>query len=700
MRFKIEAFWRLLGTASVGLYLLIPAGSVCAVQVSDVRLREPDTFVTPPNGAVEPLVRVRDLGAVEARDAALLLSGHSGGNLSGVVFWCAEAEPEGEDRTTVHLYVELAGKSLLEQSSTGSVPLVIAAYAIDNQGAVIGSFANAVLLEGNDLGEALISGGLRFVGRLILPPGAFSLRTLARVHRTEQFLLARKDLRVRSVGENGPEMSAPLFTIPKGAWLEVRQAGLPTGSERVYGVMPSAKPVLDPTRPTRLVMAASGWPAGTQLQALIADSGGRLLEQPELSINGQMPDGGEETEVIEIEMRPFDVPPGEARLTLRVLSDTFETVLNRDLAVVLAPGEDSAIWPAFCEQTERLPLPTQVIQTEGVPGRRQIRSAYVAALRLLASGNEMEARRAVAELERRVFATDPEEGLAKLRAAELRVVVRLEDEDPRCLPSLLVLHRELCGTYAAYGENVLARHSAIVTAKLAELVGLHKEKPANQDPAEAALVSVAMDLVQSMDFVAGGRLLERALELDSKSVSALENLAALRERTGHRDEATKLLRELVQLDPENSEAHLRLGVNLRRIGRLGSAKEALSSLVEGSRPEWIRVIAAQELVHLLVTEGAFDRAEDLLLRTIDGVGDQQALTIQLAWTRDLTGRVSEASTTLQRVERNVGRREDSARRQYCRWPDLGAHGVHFVLRRTAEERTVDLRRALTLGGLL
>jgi hypothetical protein len=377
------------------------------------------------------------------------------------------------------------------------------------------------------------------------------------------------------------------------------------------------------------------------------------------------------------------------------LTSDFEELAARDLPAVLVHGQSAAAWPGLVEPAAVEPAPARTSAAAGDGlGRRQMRSAYVAALRILARGEEMAARRAVAELERSVFAADPEAGHATLRRAELKVAAKLEKRDPESLTPLIVLHRNLCHTYTAYRETVLAGHSATVVSRLAGMIGTIRGGPEVGDVAENALVGVALDLVQGVDLVAGGRLLEQTVELDPESIPALENLAALRERTGRRSEAVGLLQTLVTVDQGNLEARLRLGVNLHRSGCPGPARGVLRSLLGNSTPGWIRSIAAQELAHMLVKEGSLDQAESLLIRAIDGTEDRQTLAIQLSWIRDLAGRPAEATATLGQVEGNAERRTDSARLRYCRWPDMTLYGIEDALRRASEDRLDDLRQAL------
>ncbi len=685
---------RLIGASLAALLVPSMAWSVRADDLPEAETAAHVTAVEPAGAATRPTVRVRDLGAVEARTAALLLSGQSGGDLPGAILWCAEQDTDEGGRVPTHLYVELDGGALLDSARPGRVPVVVAAYAIDEQGVVVGSLAYGVIVEGEGLRDALAPGGLRFVGEMALPPGSVSLRVMVRVHGTERFLLTREELRLAPADTGEAAVSAPLFTVPEDTWLEARQQDLFGFAECVHGVVPAAKPVLDVTRPMSFVAIASGWPEGARLRASVLDRWGRTLEQPQLSIGRKRPAAGD-AEIMEIEMLPFDVPQGEYRVTLQVLTDTFEELAARGLRAVLVSGEANISWAGLDEPAGGAPDPAQATVISGdEPDKRQLESAYVAALRVMAEGDEMAARRAVADLERSVFDTDRASGTTALRRAELTVAGRLEDRDPQSLPPLIVLHRNLCHTYVAYHEIMLARHSATMVTELAEMFGTIKGGSQVDDIAEYSLVSVALDLVQRSDPGAGASLLERTLELDPESILALVNLAFLREQTGQWSEAVDLLQTLVGVDPENLEARLRLGVNLRRTGRHGAARKTLGSLLGNSTPDWIRSIAAQELAHLLVKKGRLDEAERVLVRAMDSTADRQTLAIQLAWTRDQAGRAAEATATLAHVERDIGHPIGSARLRYCQWPDMDVYGIGDALNREARGRLPELRRAL------
>lgn len=641
-----------------------------------------------------PTVRVTSLGAVESRTAALLLSGQEGGNLPGVLVWCAEPVPTPEGRIPIRLYIELDGGVLLQNASPERVPLAVFAYALDDSGRIVGHLAHGVLVAGPGTRGALASGGLKFVARTELPPGTISLRLIARIYGTEAFFLTRQDFRLALPGSGEPTISAPLFAQREGTWLTVLQEGLGEAAGCSQELVPSAMPVLDVSRPMEYGVTGTSWPADARVVLSVVDPQGRVLDDPVLEAGEPRAIAGSGVELTPFEIPPFDVPPGGYRLRLRLLDGTGEELASSYLPAVLLPIDAPAGWAGLDElaRGETEPTPTPVADDE--VSDREMRRGYLAALRLLAEGDQVAARRALAELERGVLAAESAKGLLQMRRTELKVAGQLARRVPKSLPPVVLLHRDLYRTYSAYSESALASHSWLVAAELAEEVGLETRWPPPERFAEGVLVSLATEVVQSSAPVTGAELLERALALNPTYGPALIGLAALRERQGDRTDAVDVLERLVASDPGNPEGRLRLGVNLARLGRTGAAERVLRSLLAGSPPEWILSIAAEELARLLVGDKRLDAAEEVLRGTIARVANNQRLAISLAWVLDLAGRPSEAVGVLEGVEALAGRRFDSARMRYSQWPEMGIYEIRASLRQAAEERLPDLREAL------
>jgi len=664
---------------------------------------------TPPDGApqastadgsAEPspsAIESVQIGGVESRTAALLLSGQTGGNLPGVMLLCQEPGASDEGRVGLRMYLELDGGTLLENAPPDRIPVAIYVYVLSEEGTVVGHLAEGMILRDPGIRAALHRSGLKFEGRLTLPPGTVSLRAMVRLYGTERFLLTRSEVHLSAPGSGEPRLSPPLFPDPEVRWVEVRQAGLPPGG-CVDGLVPSAFPVLDVAHQMSFELSGDGWPEGVRLQLAVVDPSGREVDEPRFAL--EPPTQGSEGEAWAARgtIEPFDVPSGEYRLIAALRTPNGDELATRTLPVVLLPIPAAAPWAGLAELGEVPEAPAPTTPPEEPASSREMRRAYLSALELLATGDAPGARRAVAELEREAAAADPAKGLTELRKIEVKAASRLEKRVPRSLPPVVLLHRELYRTYTAYRESTLATHAWQLTAELAEMVAKGPPEVVPEGFAPGVLVSLASDLTDGAATTAAASLLERALHIDSRYEPALLGLAALQERTGHRGDAVDTLRRLVNVAPDHAEGRLRLGVDLAHLGRRGAAAKVLGELVTGSPPDWIRAVATQELARVQIADGKLGRARATLLAGIERQPENQRLKILLALVEDLGGSSAEAARTVARVEENAGRRFDTPRMRYSQWPDLGLFEIRTRLERVADERREDLREALGVGG--
>ena len=140
--------------------------------------------------------------------AALLLAGHEAGavELAAVALPLPGAGPT----VPVSLFIEVAGASLLGPAPAASPRFEVYAYAIDAGGGVRGFLAQGIDLDLEQMGEALYSGGFKFVGALNLPPGSYSLRLLVSE-------LASQRYGVRAVPLELPAPTAAAGVAPEAA---------------------------------------------------------------------------------------------------------------------------------------------------------------------------------------------------------------------------------------------------------------------------------------------------------------------------------------------------------------------------------------------------------------------------------------------------------------------------------------------------
>ncbi len=643
--------------------------------------------------------RIRDLGAVDSRSAALLLSGQVGGNLPGAVLWCSEPGMDGTGRVSLRLFVELDGGALLENSPSDRVPLAISAYALDEKGRIVDHLAHGIVVEGEGTRPALASGGLKFFGRMKVPPGAVSLRLIARLYGTEAFTLNRQDLQLLIPGSGEASFSVPLFTDRTGEWIEARQDGLDETAGCAGAVVPAAVPVLNLTRTMHFVTTAFDWPDGAHLDVSVADGNGLGLAYPTLKIGQKRPVAGGVAEIVPVEISPFDVPPGQYRLVLRLSTAAGEELATRIIPAVLLHLEPPTVWAGLAERgRQETSRPATEVDGAARLKDREIRTAYIKVLNTLVDGDDNAARHALAELERYYFGAHSVNGLKAIRAVEQKVAVQLARQTPMSLPPVVMLHREIYRTYSAYAEHSLAFHSWRFAAEIAQIAGSDNRQPVLEGFAAGVLVSLASDLARGVDPSSGAILFERALAISPDQPAALLGLATLHERFGDRDQARDALQRLLAVNPGNAEGQLRLGIVLSRADQPAAAQGVLRPLVASSPPEWILSNATQELATLLVEEERLEEAERMLADAISRVTSNQPLLIQLSWVQDLSGKPTQATATLEHVERGQRQLFESARLRYTQWPELGEQENRAKLRRMVAERLPDLRRALDAGG--
>ncbi len=638
-----------------------------------------------------------EIGGVESRTAAMLLSGQTGGNLPGVMLLCQEAEATDAGLVPLRLYLELDGSGLLEAAPEDRVPVAVYVYVLNEAGAIVGHLGEGVIIRGPSLRTEMHRGGLKFEGRLEVPPGTVSVRALARLYGTGRFLLTRTELRIVAPGSGEPSLSPLLFPEPDFRWVEVRQQGLPPGG-CVNGLVPSAMPVLDVSREMGFDLAGEGWPQGAHLQIHVVDLNGREVQEP--SFEFAVPDTGTQASVwiAHGQIEPFDVPSGEYRLIAALRAPNGDELATTTVPAVLLPIPAAAPWAGIAELGEQPEMTTPSEPPAEPASVRKMRAAYRAALELLATGDDVGARRAVAELERSAFAADPSLGLFRLQKEEVKTASRLARKVPTSLPPVVLLHRDMYRTYKAFQESALATHAWKLAADLAELAGKERgpREVVPEDFAPGVLVSLASELADGASDVSARSLLQRVTGIDSRYAPALLGLAALDERNGHPGDAVDTLRRLVDIDPDNAEGRLRLGVDLARIGRRGASSKVLSDLVAGSPPDWVLVVATQELARVQIVESDLNGARQTLTQGISRQPENQRLKIMLAYLEDLTGQSAQAAQTIAGIEDSAGRRFDTPRLRYSEWPDLGLFTIRARLEKVSDERRVDLREALGL----
>lgn len=611
-----------------------------------------------------PVLELVDLGRVDARTAALLVDGAGRGEVAGAATWALAA---GDDvALAVRIVVEVAGQELLAGTPEGPVPIGVAAYVLDEHGALTRFLSRGAMLEGAGR-ETMAAVGLRWVDRVVLDPGRYSIRVMVRNYRTDAAFLDRLEVIVPSPSESVAVLLPPVVTPAPGGWLAVLSAG----EEEVVGPdahrSPAARPVLANGEPVSLLIAAPGAESTVTLRARLVDPAGRVVAEPALTA---APDPVTRPPYRPYRLEAFDVPSGAYRLVLRAPGDEAQPEMAASLEVLISAAGLEVPWPV----ADLDPGTPPVSAGEESLAAARLRRLYREALGELARGDELEARRLLAALEREVALSSSARALTRLGRAEQGQAATLLRVDPAALRPLLWLHRDMSRYYRARHESALAAHAWTMTSELAELANAGGDDDSRRFAADV-LTELAGELALVPAMQTATRVLRRALQLEPTHVDALVALGACLEQQSDVNGAVQAFRRAVELEPARQEPLLRLAVNLVRTDRRGAAEEIFRRLVAGDGPTWVGKVAVQQLALLLVDRGSAAEAVELLETALGRFGPDPRLTIQLAFALDAAGQGRRSTEVLAGLRPGAGE-ERSARYRYGEWPRLGPRVDH------------------------
>jgi hypothetical protein len=536
-----------------------------------------------------------DIGAVRARTGGLLLSGQAGGTVEGALTWSATAR-RGNGRVEVPFVIEVDGGTLLGDRTEDRIAIGFYAYVIDPVGKVVDHIARGLILESADYSEKIAASGLKFVGRFDLEPGDYTLRVMVKNERGGEFFMSWSILTLASGDYPAPHLLPPLFPDPGGSWVLVRQGGeaVTISVDRATAILPCARPTLAENFPAEIYLGGGGWGSNAFVEIRILNELGRTVSEPVVRFTG--PPSGD-FEFRHAKLAPIDLPPGDYSLIVTLTDENTTEVLRRAVRMTVVGEGETRCWAGSGTTMPRPPMGSANRDSENAQkfSKKEIRAAYRSALRPLAEGDVVTARRLVAELERRTVATMHRSALQDLGEAELAEAKDLARVRPGTLMPVALLHRDLYRGYAARREGILSSHSRKMAVTLAEQLG--RAKPYIGFP-EALMVNFASDLAQAGSSSAARDLLERALRINPGFQPALLAFGFSFERAADYLEASEVYESLVDTHPHFDEGRLRLAINLIRTGRTDAGEELLRGLLgTGSRP-WIQAVAVQELILL------------------------------------------------------------------------------------------------------
>ncbi len=652
---------------------------------------------------VEPgpeVVEAWALRGVEARAVALLMSGQSGGQVAGEVVWTSLGAAGDAEAVDLPLIVEVDGRQLLAGSVGLPVVVEIYGYVLDGSGNPIAHLAEGLVLDDCGLVARLRQSGLKFIGRLSAGPGPYSFRVVVRNRDTHRFFLARRDMEVPAAGSERPFVLPPLIADPSPGWLVAGEEGLDLEDLRLRlpGLQswPSALPTWPARQPLDMTVGVLGPTASRELAAQLVDAEGMPMPELDLTMGDDAVDVGG-LEVRSASIAAPDLPPGTYRLKM-VLSDrdSGESTV-RSLPVLIYDGTEPLSWtdPDAPRDAGAAQLPIRAERaTIADVGDSVLRAAYLKALRLWAARDVVAARRELAEFERQAAGPPGAGGWKRLFNIESLTVRDLGIREPASLMAIAVLHLDMHAWYSARREGDLAEHSWQMASAIARAVqGMESWQPPDGF-GECVLLDIASRLAAQGLWGGTKRALEMALDLAPDSAPALLGLGALHERLGDLEGARRPLQKLVRAHPGDLEGRLRLAVNRARTGAENDAEELFRGLLVPPTPEWIRVLAYQELAELLVGEGRAAEAVSLLEEGASRIPGNQRLPILLVHAYDLAGRSRESAAATERLGLAVSQQSTSPRYLYSRFPDLDSNRVRATLAAAEEAGRAVLQEAL------
>ncbi len=663
-----------------------PAGRFWPSLLGWVLLLAPAAVADPWRDAL----RSSDTGGLETRSAALILSGEEGGEIEVSLLPMPVAAAAAGTR--VALWVEIDGASLLAGPEAGEILLEVYAYALAANDELAAFMTQAFALDRERHGETLRRGGVKFLGHLDLAPGAYSLRLLVQQRRGDRFSLRVAPLAVPPWDGAETLLLPPLFPEPPGRWVLVREAGAETLAAGEEPLLPAARPVVAGAGEAPFTLAGRRLPDAFTARLVSAES-----RPVELTLGERRRQG--DWELIAARLGASGSPPGEYRLEIVPAGATAPVAA---VPLVLLDAQELPPWNAARRILRRAANDTA--QATAPPpsaaeaGSAELVAGYLEAFRLLAAGDPGAARSAASRLERAAVGSGTEDELKRLGTAQKNTLGKLTRRRTEALLPILELYDELYRDYHRRRRYQLATHARTTLALLDTTLLAAKPAPEIRGAVAAARTSRAGYLLEMGATLAALPAFESVLEIDPAAAPALLGLAIIHESYGSYDRAVEHLERLLRITPGEpasaAEARLRLAVNQRRLGVPRRAEELFRSCLAPQSPEWVRILATQELADLQLAESRPRQAAELLEEALRLLPQQQRLHIQLAAVYDRLGRDGEAREVLRRLDPRAGRQADSPRLRYSRWPTAAIQSARRQLAQAAAAHRADLAAAV------
>lgn len=647
---------------------------------------------------VEPAIV--DLGV-----AALILSGQQGGALQMAAAAIPWPAADGEANTTV--VVEIAGDNFSKSGSADGGPATaveVYVYAVDRDGVEVLDQASGRLILDRSFHPELVTTGLKVLAGLRLPDGRSQVRVLVR--HADALGLRHTWVTQPERRASGPAVTALYFSDPR-PWLEAAIGGPVPGESRVPGYerRPPGLPVLSAGRSGEaLLLVRRPPPDPWSLRATWSREGSdEILERRAMTASDSFKPtsvgDGEDYRMAAVSFEVPELPPGRYRLSaqLRFLADgaEVEAAVSEPVTVFIEKGADGA-----GERVTRAG-DTRRREVDALPRKaaREIERRYLAALALLAEGDEDGALEALYALESSAVESLAENAFSALEASQTRALLALPDRFWQAALPVLWLHARAAGESRWAGTRQgqrydLREHARKITAALAEAYVRHLASEEARREAAWVLTDLAARSLERGSLRRAKELLSHTLEIRGDDREALLLLAALHEKSGRTELAESVLETLVAAHPADPEGWLRLALNRRRTGDVAGARQILRELFDDpATPGWIARLTCQELARIQLDAGELDQASTLLRRGLQRWPGNASLTIELAYVLESQDERQAASELLASIGVPTGAAA-AERSRYNRWPLEAVKGHRQELAQLARQRLDDLATAL------
>lgn len=613
------------------------------------------------------------LPGVDARAAALLLSGQRGGTLRAAVV-ASPTLPAAEGKCGLAAWVEVEGEGLLGEQREGEAEVEVVVYASAAPGQVAAFDAVIFSVDLARWGERVRQHGLRVRRHLAVPCVDLRLRLLVRNRGTGEFCVedGRAELvdegwAVRALGSPGP-------------WLEVQ--GEDGGMTELTPPL-AARPVVWPgSRLTLLVLpprAASGpWLARGCLPVAEDERCAPLVAAPA-------------PKVWEWEV-PAGAPPGPANVAVHITPVGGEKV-ELPVPVWVERQDGPATWIAALR--ERAEDGTFAGRRDPPAGGATREADYFRVLEDLAKGSEADPRAAAIAFQRGALGDGSGGALERLVGTVHGVAARLARGGGVAVVPLLWLHHELLHDFAEAKDHLHATAASRILGGLAAAAS-RAGSDAQQARWAAALALAGLGELHARR---GGwrdarAWFRRALVLSPEYEPARLAAAAAAEWLGEYGEVVGLLKPFEDPGRRCEEGSLRLAVNLVREGRVGRARALLARCVAGAEAPWVRAIAGEELAQLELAAGRPTAAAAVLEPLTQAFPHLSTVKLLLAQAREEEGEWAAASFLLAQARLPGDGTGVSPRLEYARWPTGRLGELRRRLAEAAERARPALAQAL------